>query len=97
MSKPKCPQLIECGDHKMSPFCIICVHLIEGSPRKAFALPASEASPEVDHDWVCEKCVATMGKRGAKAVLDDLRPVCIHCARKVIDRHEKDMSVMEED
>lgn len=66
--------LIQCGDHSYAPYSIVCVHLIAGTTEWC---PIPSDHPEVDHDWLCPKCLEQFSDIG----IDDIRAVCIHCVR----------------
>ncbi len=67
-------KLIECGDRKQAPGVIVCVHLFDGTSHEWCRLPSDDG--EVD-DWVCPACFERLPELG----VDDLRLVCMHCAR----------------
>ena len=66
--------LIECGDHKYAPGVIVCVHLFDGTSHEWCRLPNEDG--EMD-DWVCPACFERLPELG----VDDLKMVCMHCAR----------------
>lgn len=81
--------LIQCGDHKMAPWSVVCIHLIQSESNEW--IPIESTSPEVDYDWTCPECVPEPNK---EINIENLRPVCIHCVRKL--RKELDPKYTEE-
>jgi hypothetical protein len=72
------PKLVECGDHMLAPWCIVCVHIINGAATECVRLPMG---PGEQDDWLCPTCL----QKGPDAVqLDEVRCVCIHCARDLV-------------
>ncbi len=68
--------LIRCGDQKYAPAVIVCVHLFNGESRKWCQI--STPGQEVD-DWLCPECLARIYTLG----VEDVRSICMHCARKL--------------
>lgn len=76
--------LIKCSDHKLAPWSIVCTHLINGQSREWKHLDSN--NPEVDHDWLCPDCMTQYineNRQNLKTDITHLRPVCIHCVRKL--------------
>jgi hypothetical protein len=69
-------RLIECGDHKYSPAVIVCVHLFDGTSHEWCRI---EGEGEEMDDWLCPECAERMDELN----VDDLRTVCMHCAREL--------------
>jgi len=72
-------KLVRCGDHNYAPWCCICVHLLDGSSREWRPVPTGDDASEVENDWVCPECLNRFKDLNA----NDLRCVCIHCARQL--------------
>jgi hypothetical protein len=72
-------KLIRCGDHSYAQWCCICIHLFDGSSHEWCPVPTGDNASEVENDWVCPECLA----RFEDLDVDDLRCVCIHCARQL--------------
>lgn len=72
-------QLVECGDHKLAPWCVICVHLMTGSSQEWVPVPIEDEASEVEFDWLCPQCNA----KGDDLDVDDLKCICIHCVREL--------------
>jgi len=69
------PKLIQCGDHKWAPWCVVCVHLVEGTSQQWERLAGSDGDQD---DWVCPECLAT----GVENLpIEELKAICIHCVR----------------
>ena len=71
--------LIECADHKLAPWSIVCVQLVEGRSRNWISLPSN--NPEVEFDWVCPECEQMLKKTDTPPDLNKLKAICIHCVR----------------
>ena len=71
--------LIQCADHQWAPWSVVCIHLCQGTSRQWEGLDSN--NPEVDHDWLCPACMKE--HMADQDNLDHLRPVCIHCVRKL--------------
>jgi hypothetical protein len=71
--------LIQCGDHQLAPWSIVCIHLSSGESREW--IPLKSSSPEVDYDWVCPDCVPN--SEIEKPDITKLQAVCIHCVREL--------------
>ena len=77
-NKPQYSKLIRCSDHKYAPWCVVCVHIMDGTTKECVRVPMS---PGEQDDWLCPSCF----RKGPDALeLDDLRAVCIHCARALV-------------
>lgn len=73
--------LIECGDHKYAPWCVVCIHLINGTAQECVRVPMSQVGDGQQDDWLCPRCV----EKGPDGIqLDEIRCVCIHCARELV-------------
>jgi len=68
--------LIKCEDGKYAPWCVVCVHLLEGTSHRWIRIPMQDGRPD---DWLCPACFAK-GPDGLG--VDDLAALCIHCVRK---------------
>lgn len=89
MSEPNI-NLIQCADHKWSPWSIVCVHLVHGQSREWIGLPSN--FPEVDCDWVCPECEAEIEKPDLKKLM----AICIHCVRKLRKKFDPNYTEDEE-
>ena len=69
--------LISCGDHKLAPWSIVCVHLMNQMSKDW--VPIKSNHPEVDFDWVCTECAKTISNPD----IENLRCVCIHCTQQL--------------
>jgi hypothetical protein len=69
-------KLIRCGDHKLAPWSIVCVHLLDGSSMDWNAVPQEEEA-EMD-DYFCNACM-----EGDDIPLEEMRAICIHCVRNI--------------
>lgn len=69
--------LIRCGDDGFAPATIVCKHLVDG--RSMSWCPVGSGDPEVDHDWLCPRCL----KEYPRVAMDKLMTVCLHCARRL--------------
>lgn len=72
---PDC--LIECGDHKFAPYCLVCDHLFKGISKEYIRI---EGQGGLQDDYICPKC----GEQFPTIDIDQLRCVCIFCARDLI-------------
>lgn len=73
--------LIRCGGHGFAPWHIVCVHLVEGTSKDWVAIPLRpDDGREVDSDWLCPDCA---DEYDAGINIDKLKPVCMHCVRKL--------------
>ena len=82
--------LIQCGDHLWAPYSIVCIHLLTGKSREWELIPiAEDDGREIDGDWLCPDCmnlldeISDTGRQYTDHEMDNLRPVCIHCCRKL--------------
>ena len=89
------PTLIQCGDHKWAPYVIVCVHLLSGQSREWEPLPIGEDdNREIDSDWLCPECgkvhdeIHEEGRSYTDEEMNNLRPICIHCCRKLRKRFD---------
>jgi hypothetical protein len=74
---PGVPKLIQCGDHKLAPWSVVCIHLLNGSSEDWQRLPGEDGNQD---DWLCPVCAA----KGAEHVpVEELKAVCIHCVREM--------------
>jgi hypothetical protein len=70
------PLVIECANHKFSPYSFLCKHLID-SPKQKWVGMEVDDGREVEYDWLCEECFANH-EQGDQ--LEDLIvPICIGC------------------
>jgi hypothetical protein len=71
--------LIQCRDHRWAPWCVVCVHLCEGTATEWIAVPIEDEICEVQNEWPCPGCHAQM------PYLDDklLEAICIHCVAEL--------------
>jgi hypothetical protein len=69
--------LIRCNDHRYAPAVIVCVHLFDRQATEWCPVPSGDL--EVEHDWLCPACLQLF----PEIDVEDLRTVCIHCARKL--------------
>lgn len=82
-------RLIRCADHSYAPWGIVCRHIVEGTAKTAFAIPQTPPS-EVEYDWICEECYK---RHPDKHKIKDLRAVCCHCIKKVIEPYKERRAV----
>lgn len=81
-------KLIRCADHRLAPWAITCVHILEGTADDVVAVPQPQGS-EVEFDWICPRCHEKLFRQdqAGSADVDDLRAVCIHCLRLLLKRY----------
>lgn len=83
-------ELIQCDDHGMAPWHLMCRHLVAGLPVTRWcSVPLDpDDRREIDCDWVCDKCtdkvIADSG-REPEAINLPLC-VCIHCCNDLKER-----------
>jgi hypothetical protein len=70
-------KLIKCSDGMYAPTVVVCRHLFDGESNSWN--PVSGEGEEV-FDWLCPECLA---KFPADVDVDDLKAVCMHCARQM--------------
>jgi hypothetical protein len=73
--------LILCGDHKLAPWSVVCVHLVEGTSKDWVPVhiePQDRSHPDVENDWLCREC-ACLGE----PPVQNLKAICIHCVREL--------------
>jgi hypothetical protein len=75
---PSAPKLIRCGDHKLAPWCIVCVHLESGASNEWRPIPQGPES-DTENDWLCPECLALFPNIPEQ----NMRALCIHCVRKL--------------
>jgi len=76
--RAKKKNLIRCGDHKYAPWCVVCVHVLNGTTQECVRVPMGEGEQD---DWLCPECF----KKGPDGLgLGDIRCVCIHCAQRLV-------------
>lgn len=87
--------LIQCGDHLWAPYAIVCVHLLTGESREWELIPlGDEDTREIDGDFLCPSCadihqeINEAGRDYTEDEIDKLRPVCIHCCRRLRKRYD---------
>ena len=68
-------RLVQCGDHKFAPGVLVCVHLLDGTSHEWCRC---EVEGEEECYWFCPECF----ERLPKLVSDDLKTLCMHCARE---------------
>jgi len=73
------PNLIQCRDHYWSPWAIVCIHIIKQTATEVVPIPEDEG--EVENHWVCAECA----EKDHSENISNLRPVCIHCLRKIME------------
>jgi hypothetical protein len=83
MNKHKYQNLIKCGDHSYAPWCIVCRCIYYGTAKEYVRIPMGEGQQD---DYLCPKCF-DKGPEGH--TLDDIRAVCIYCARKLVSHLQK--------
>ncbi len=84
MSNENNINLIQCADDGWAPWSIVCIHLIEGTSKEWVHIKLREDDlREVDGDWVCPDCYENIENPN----IDDLRPICMHCVRKLKKKH----------
>lgn len=76
--------LIECGDHGLVPWHVVCQHLmIQRVPATSWCpVPLrSDDQRQVDNDWICAACavVVALHPSGADAVSNMTVPACMNC------------------
>ena len=67
--------LVQCGDHQYAPGVVVCVHLLDGTSHE-WCRCGVESGEE--SDWVCPECYERLPESNP----DDLKVICMHCARK---------------
>ncbi len=80
--------LIKCkhdGKEEKLPWCIVCVHLVNGISR--------EWIPLIDHqsgkpDWVCPTCEVNFYEMMERREFDCVRPICIKCVEKLREKFD---------
>jgi len=83
-------KLVQCGDHGFAPWGIICIHIIDGTAKEVVATP-QDAGSEVENDWLCPECAERhCGPNSRVGDIDDLRCVCVHCLRKLVEPYLRD-------
>jgi hypothetical protein len=79
---------IDCGEHGVSRYCIICVHLREGSGLEYFANPACDHGPAQAWCRQCDDVVAShQGWTDESEKLADPKLFCQQCYRRTLGRH----------
>jgi DNA-directed RNA polymerase subunit RPC12/RpoP len=75
-------RLIQCSDGGHAPWCLVCTHVFEGTADSVVRI--INEGPGQD-DYICTDCAATLDDIG----VEDLRAVCIHCARRLVEGLEE--------
>lgn len=75
--------LVECGDHKLAPSNVICIHLFNGTSTEW--CPISSGDPQTVNDWLCPDCIQNLETLS----VHDLRTVCMHCCRDMKAKSER--------
>ena len=84
------PKVIRCEDHSCAPWAVTCIHIIEGTATDVVPIVLDEGT-EVEADWLCPECVQKhFGDEWDKCEIADLRAVCIHCLRQVLEPYQED-------
>jgi hypothetical protein len=77
--------LIQCSNDGWAPWAIVCTHLMDGESREWVPIDLSEDDKrEIDSDWLCPECAEKLHEEN----IDNLRPVCIHCLRKIRKQYD---------
>jgi hypothetical protein len=82
--------LIECGNHQWAPWSVVCTHLLTGTSKNWVSIESEH--PEVDFDWLCPDCFKEFNREYDEQIdhkITYLRPVCIHCVKKLRRIHDK--------
>lgn len=81
-------RLIQCGNHSWAPWSAVCIHLMDGSANTAVGLHSN--NEEVLYDWICSDCFEkfSVGDKTDEFLMDNLRAVCMHCTRKLIQPYQ---------
>ena len=83
-------KLVQCGDHGYAPWGIVCIHIVEGTAKEIVPIPRDKES-EVENDWLCLECAERhFGPNAQAGDIDDLRCVCIHCLRELVQPYLRD-------
>jgi hypothetical protein len=92
-------RLIQCGDHSFAPWSIMCVHVMEHTAEKAVAVDKDDPLDENEYDWICPDCYKECFLRDEddEVPLDNLRAVCMHCAKGVMAYYRPEDILMPED
>jgi len=80
-------KLIKCGKHTLAPWATTCVHICDGTATDVVPILLGEGN-EVEYDYICDQCFKKYFI-GQSNDLGDLRTVCIHCLREIVDRYGK--------
>ncbi len=72
------PKVIDCDAHGLSPWSVVCVHLMDGESTDWRPIEVDDGR-EVESDWTCPECEAA--HRSGRDDVSKLLPVCMHCAR----------------
>lgn len=78
------PKVIDCDLHGVSPWHIICDHLMDGVATDWYSIDVDDGR-EVECDWVCEDCLAK--HEADDDSIDHLHAVCMHCVRLLREEH----------
>lgn len=74
------PKVIECANHQFAPWAVLCIHLIE-NPKLQWISVEVDDGREVENDYICAECYKQ--HMSGNDPVDDIRPICIHCVRKL--------------
>lgn len=69
--------LIRCGDHKLAPATLVCMHLADGLSRNWYAVMVDDS--DIPEEWVCPQCKPHPWDLGVA----DWRLICMHCIREL--------------
>lgn len=72
------PSLVKCADHKYAPWCVVCTHVFTKTATAYVRVPGGMAQQD---DYLCPACYES----GPGLGVDDLKCVCIHCARNLVE------------
>lgn len=81
------PKLIQCGDHKLAPLAVTCIHVCDGTATDVLPIPQEEGN-EIENDWLCVACFEKFAIK-RQGTVEDLRVVCIHCLRGLLKPYRK--------
>ena len=84
---PEVPTLIQCEDDGWAPWSVVCNHLLDSETPIEFLYSVGPTHhPEGLRDAACLKCWEHYQETGDYS---EMRPVCMHCARKILVKHKE--------
>lgn len=73
-----------CEEHGISPYSIICDHLVYGESKQWTAVEVDDGR-EVIADWCCPKCYKAHARK--EDPIESLTVGCMHCIRRIQAEH----------